>query len=214
MARACFPLCRHHLPFPASLTSRVSHVSRWCTLVSIACDCIMHLSGPFNLVSLPIFPSFVHVEPIQVSPAFSLSFLKCLHSTTPFAKPLSLSLCARLHHCTTDVIADGRWCGVKVVPCSVRSASKVFLIILPPGAGTPDRLPGLVWPVQDPRFLVTRSHFVRVTFPVSLLHFMCTRHCGLDLHHFFLSLVNDVSLCVFSQDATLVVTLAILSRFS
>src|SRR5699024_7642318 len=85
-----------------------SRVSRWCTLVSIACDCIMHLSGPFNLVSLRIFPSFVHVEPIQVSPAFSLSFLKCLHSTTPFANPLSLSLCARLHHCTTDVIADGR----------------------------------------------------------------------------------------------------------
>ena len=108
MARACFPLCRHHLPFPASLTSRISCVSRWCTLVSIACDCIMHLSGPFNLVSLPIFPSFVHVEPISISPAFSLSFLKCLHSTTPFAKPLSLSLCARLHHCTTDVIADGR----------------------------------------------------------------------------------------------------------
>ena len=108
MARACFPLCRHHFPFPASFTSRISRVSRWCTLVSIACDCIMHLSGPFNLVSLPIFPSFVHVEPISISPAFSLSFLKCLHSTTPFAKPLSLSLCARLHHCTTDVIADGR----------------------------------------------------------------------------------------------------------
>ena len=100
MARACFPLCRHHLPFPASFTSRISRVFRWCTLVSIACDCIMHLSGPFNCVSLPIFPSLVHVEPLPVNPAPSLSFT--------FRQPLSLSLCARLHHCTTDVIADGR----------------------------------------------------------------------------------------------------------
>ena len=87
MARACFPLCRHHLPFPASLTSRVSRVSRWCTLVSIACDCIMHLSGPFNCVLLP------NVHSCTLS--HSRLTLR-LPSASPFA---NLCLCHCVHDC-------------------------------------------------------------------------------------------------------------------